>query len=65
MNEDKRLEENIRGRMMNMLSKTIGLDEILVRTQEELATTTHQLAEKERPLLLIVSNKTNTHSFDL
>ena len=65
MNEDKRLEENIRGRMMNMLSKTIGLDEILVRTQEELATTTHQLAEKERPLLLIVSNRTNTHSFDL
>ena len=61
----KRLEENIRGRMMNMLSKTIGLDEILARTQEELATTTHQLAEKERPLLLIVSNKTNTHSFDL
>ena len=51
--------------MVNMLSKTIGLDEILVRTQEELATTTHQLAEKERPLLLIVSNKTNTHSFDL
>ena len=50
---------------MNMLSKTIGLEEILVRTQEELATTTHQLAEKERPLLLIVSNKTNTHSFDL